>query len=145
MSKPAKLAKIFGFSAAVVVFVGGIHFEIAAGRDLRPILPTDASDRTSLSIANYNVERGGKSDRAAFAPEPIDTTTVIINNSTLPLTTIAIRVLPNGSVSGNAKVRPPVLRNGNVPEKKKRLVACEGVVSSLTEIAKQLEPGRCVT
>jgi hypothetical protein len=40
-------------------------------------------------------------------------------------------------------VKPPVLLKQN--QIRKPTVACEAVVSSLTEVAKLLQPGRCVT
>ena len=44
---------------------------------------------------------------------------------------------------GNAK--PPVLLPDQKQSRKKLTIACEPMVSSLTEVAKLLQPGRCVT
>ena len=42
--------------------------------------------------------------------------------------------------TGNAKPAPTLLKLGRKPT-----IACEPMVSSLTEVAKLLQPGRCVT
>ena len=64
--------------------------------------------------------------------------------------TISIRL--EGLSDTSILVRVPVVRearsNAFVPSAVKsedRKVACEPVVSVLTEVAKQLQPGRCVT
>lgn len=138
-----KLAKLLG-TAAAIVFVGGVHLEIAAGRDLK--LPTDATDRTRILVAQNDIDRSHKTDRATLSRESPDATTVVINNSALPMTTIAVRVLQNSTDAGAIKVKLPWTENGiAVQKKKKQMVACEGVVSTLTDVAKHLAPGRCVT
>ena len=59
----------------------------------------------------------------------------------LPSTTVALRLW---ETAGAAKGRPALKEPRSPAEKPKRTVACEGVVSVLTEVAKHLEAGRCL-
>jgi hypothetical protein len=54
-------------------------------------------------------------------------------------TSVLLRV-PAATEAGNAKPASLLLTPGRKPT-----IACEPVVSSLTEVAKLLQPGRCVT
>jgi hypothetical protein len=125
--------QLFGAAAALAV-VGGLHLEIASGQALPPELRDgDARNAATMSVVQYDVNRTAKSDRHAMAFVPADTgeITAVSNYLSTPATTVAIRI--------KSPVKPPPARN------EKQLVACEGLVSALTEVAKQLQPGRCVT
>lgn len=88
------------------------------------------------------VNRAAKTDRsgppvAAAAP----TRTILLRLDGLAETSVLIRV-PAVQVSRNVVPTPLPLRpatNG------KLTIACEPVVSMLTDVAKLLQPGRCVT
>jgi hypothetical protein len=54
-------------------------------------------------------------------------------------TSVLLRV-PAVVETGNAKPASSLLKPG-----RKTTIACEPMVSSLTEVAKLLQPGRCVT
>lgn len=126
-------AHLFG-AAAGLALIGGLHLEIASGQTLPPELRDgDARNAATMSIVQYDVNRTAKSDRHAIAFVPADTgeITAVSNYLSTPATTVAIRM--------KSPVKPPPAR------KEKQLVACEGLVSALTEVAKQLQPGRCVT
>ena len=62
---------------------------------------------------------------------------------TAPPNTSGLRGVPAVTETGNAK--PPVLLQNQKRTRNKPTIACEPMVSSLTEVAKLLQPGRCVT
>ena len=64
--------------------------------------------------------------------------TISLQFNGLADTSVLVRV-PVAQASRPSSFAPSWTRSG------KRAVACEPVVSVLTEVAKQLEPGRCVT
>jgi hypothetical protein len=126
-------AHLFGASAALALF-GGLHLEIASGQALPPELRDgDVRNAATTAIVQYDVNRAAKSDRHAIAFVPADKGEITAVSSYLstPATTVAIRM--------KSPVKPPPVREG------KQLIACEALVSALTEVAKQLQPGRCVT
>ncbi|TAH66630.1 MAG: hypothetical protein EWM45_10920 [Rhodopseudomonas palustris] len=132
-TKTAKL--VFGAAALAISF--GVA-QLAAGSDLRQPLQVDqrAELATPPSMA---VNRAAKADRVTmgviapgltFAVRPIDTAA----------SSYLVRI---PVVSGEA-ARPAPTRPAQIPAGKP-MVACEPVVSVLTDIARQLPPGRCVT
>src|SRR3954452_11365494 len=89
------------------------------------------------------VNRAGKTDRLAdLKPASAPTRTVSMRLNDLADTSVLLRV-PAVIETGNAK--PPVLLPDQKQSRKKPTIACEPMVSSLTEVAKLLQPGRCVT
>lgn len=124
---------LFGAAAALALF-GGLHLEIASGQALSPELRDgDAGNAATMAITQYDVNRAAKSDRhaIAFGSAEKGEITAVSNYLSTPATTVAIRM--------KSPVKPPPVRKG------KQLIACEGLVSALTEVAKQLQPGRCIT
>lgn len=120
---------IFG-AAAVSAAFGAVPF--ASGGDLA------GQDDSETSVSAIN--RGAKADRAQgvrIAAGPSQTVSVRLDG--LSATSILIR-LPAG-VREEARNRSPVPGLAHA----KSTMACEPVVSVLTEVAKQLQPGRCVT
>jgi hypothetical protein len=89
------------------------------------------------------VNRAGKTDRLAdLKPASAPTRTVSMRLNDLADTSVLLRV-PAVIETGNAKA--PVLLPTQKQGRNKPTIACEPMVSSLTEIAKLLQPGRCVT
>ena len=138
MSQASRL--ILG-AAAIALTLGAIP--LAAGRDLvggvfnRPEVPLQVSPGTPATTIN----RSAKGDRAGSAVRsdvPMRTISLRLNG--LSDTSVLIRV-PVAQASRPSSFAPSWTKSGN----DKRAVACEPVVSVLTEVAKQLEPGRCVT
>jgi hypothetical protein len=132
-----------GFLAATVAFAvfGGVHLEIASGRALDRRAPDDARLQTGATFAT-TVDRSTKTDRDQINLSSAEGRTITFQHPDLPSTTVALRLW---ETAGAAKGRP-VLKDRKAPAgKPKQAVACEGVVSVLTEVAKQLEAGRCVT
>ena len=124
---------IFGAIAISLTFGAAV----AANRDLGG---TQASAVTSEAI-----NRAAKADRAdGAAGSAAPTRTISLRLDALTATSVLIR-LPvtqgNGKEARNNVPAPPVAK----PQVRKTTVACEPPVSVLTEVAKRLEPGRCVT
>ena len=132
-----------GIFAAIAVSlmcgVGGA-VQFAAGRDLSGALPSSAG------ISEALINRATKADRAARLPEgAVQTRTVSVRLYGLADTSVVVRI-PVAREARNAPSVPVVTRSGDRKSGARKLtVACEPVVSVLTEIAKRLEPGRCVT
>jgi hypothetical protein len=132
-----------GFLAATVAFAvfGGLHLEIASGRSLENIPPNDARLRTGTSLAADGVNRPAKGDRGEVSISGTEGRTITFKHPDLPSTTVAVRLW---EAVGVAKGRP-ASKGEKGAAKPKQAVACEGIVSALTEVAKQLDAGRCVT
>ncbi|MHC2624682.1 hypothetical protein ACVIW2_006714 [Bradyrhizobium huanghuaihaiense] len=140
----SQIQKVFLSAAAIAATLGAV--QLASGHDLadRWQAVADKSDKPG-----HNVNRAGKADRLAEIKQAaVPTRTVSMRLNDLADTSVLLRV-PAVIETGNAK--PPVLlQNQNQSQKKqgrsnKPTIACEPMVSSLTEVAKLLQPGRCVT
>ena len=127
-------------TAAFALF-GGLHFEIAAGRALDRLVPDDARLQTGTDIAVTGINRSAKRDRAEVSVSSAEGRTITFQHPDLPSTTVALRLWE----TAGANSRPALKARKPPDQKPKQAVACEGVVSGLTEVAKQLEAGRCVT
>ena len=143
-----------GFGAiAVSLTLGALQF--ASGHDLAGGLGAGLGTGlaaglgtglgTDLAAASdtpqTGVNRAARSDRAGPAVAPsAPTRTISIRLDRLADTSVLIRIPVVGESS---KIPPaPFLTR---PGDRKLTVACEPVVSVLTEVAKLLRPGRCVT
>jgi hypothetical protein len=99
------------------------------------------------------INRAAKSDRAAVPALPGRTETVALRFDGLTDTSVLVRVPVAKEASKEvSKEARNETRNGPTPPVtkpepavKKIAVACEPPVSVLTEVAKLLQPGRCVT
>jgi hypothetical protein len=87
-----------------------------------------------------NINREAKADRADAPANALQTKTISVSVDGLSDTSILVRV-PVARKEARNTSPAPVLTKQPV----RRTVACEPVVSVLTEVAKQLQPGRCVT
>ena len=118
-------------AAAIVVSFGAAQF--AAGEDLTVGMRTAGSPEQGIN-------RTVKTDRAPIVAGPVaPTQTIAFHVERLPYTSILVRIPLNHEARSSV---PAPLR---LKDERKVAVACEPVVSVLTEIAKRLEPGRCVT
>ena len=86
------------------------------------------------------INRAAKADRAAVPSSPEPSRTISLRPDGLTDTSVLVRV----PVPKEARNRPPQ-PSGMKSRDTKTAVACEPPVSVLTEIAKLLQPGRCVT
>lgn len=118
-------------AVAIVASFGAAQF--ALGEDLTVGMRT-------TGMPDQGVNRATKANRAPVMAEPVaPTQTVAFHVDRLPDTSILVRVPLNHEARSSA---PALLQPKG---EHKVTVACEPVVSVLTEIAKRLEPGRCVT
>jgi hypothetical protein len=119
-------------AAAVSLTFGAVQF--ASGHDLTVGLATSGDSATAA------VNRAAKADREAVLPEAASATrTISIHVDRAPDTSVLVRV-----PLSQARTTPPapqLLRS----KESKNTIACEPSVSVLTEIAKTLQPGRCIT
>jgi hypothetical protein len=130
-------ARIFA-ALAVSATLGAAQF--ASGHDLSgPQDPAGAQPAAGTSETAIN--RAAKADRAPGIARPAaQTRTISLRLQGLSDTSILIRV-PDVQEARSRGSAPAVTRSDG----RKVAVACEPMVSILTEIAKQLQPGRCVT
>ena len=114
--------------------------QLASGHDL-----TGSWELVSAEPAG-EINRGAKADRVALKAARSPSQTITIRRLSLPDTSVVVR-LPVAQMPGTPA---PKNEGRNRPEPSKpaatkRAIACEPPVSVLTEVAKLLEPGRCVT
>jgi hypothetical protein len=130
-----------GVLSAIAVSLTFGAAQFASGRDL-PVNPQDRLQQSmeDLVTSEVAINRAAKTDRAAGVAGPsAQTRTILLLPEGLPDTSVLIRIpvaqARNGSSAPSAIGSPD----------RKITVACEPVVSVLTEVAKLLQPGRCVT
>jgi hypothetical protein len=126
--------KVTGILAALAVSLTFGAVQFASGHDLTVGLATPGDP------AAPSINRAAKADREAVLPEAtIATRTISIHVDKVPDTSVLVRV----PLSHQARSTPPSLLLRS--KESKNAVACEPSVSVLTEIAKSLQPGRCIT
>ena len=139
----SQIQKVFLGAVAIVATLGAV--QLASGHDLadRWQAVADIPSHSSISAPSQNVNRAAKADRlAGLKPAPVATRTVSMRLNDLAETSVLLRV-PATIATGNAE--PPLLLQHQKKVRSKPTIACEPMVSSLTEVAKLLQPGRCVT
>jgi hypothetical protein len=130
-----------GISGAIALVLVSGAAQFAMGHDLTVVtgrLPPIKQIASSRAPDMTPVNRSAKADRAA-------------GPSGSPASLRTISLTPNGASDTIVLMRIPVARavpsSALAPVKpviRKPAVACEPVVSVLTEVARRLEPGRCV-
>jgi hypothetical protein len=137
MSKVSSL--VLGVVSGAAMF-GAIQF--ASGNDLRAanLRGTIAESDTAVSTVAA-VNRSGKGDRAEIAAKVDQGQTLSFKVHGLTDTSVLLRL------AGPApKAQPETSKAIQIESRpRKATVACEPPVSMLTEVAKLLQPGRCVT
>ncbi len=138
---------VFG-AIAVSLTIGAVQF--ASGHDLAERWQAVADAQTT-GIASA-INRSAKADRASVvAGSGEQTQTVSLRPESLSGTTVLVRIPAKSSARSekspetdarNVPAAPSLFKSG---DRRKATVACEPMVSVLTEVAKQLQPGRCVT
>jgi uncharacterized membrane protein len=136
---------VFGAIALSLTF-GAAQF--ASGRDLSGSdLSGDAQDRlqsafrdsSQESMSDLAINRAAKTDRAArVVASATPTRTISLRLQGVSDSSILIRIPMAQARNGSSA--PAATRSGDW-----RTLACEPVVSVLTEVVKLLQPGRCVT
>ena len=115
---------------AVTLSLGAVHLE--------------SGDRAaSHDAVSAVVHRAVKSD-LGITPPRSGGRTVSIRLESLPSTSIVFRIPGSSGQEAGDRVTKQGLRRAPAM-RVKRTIACEPVVSTLTDVAKQLQPGRCVT
>jgi hypothetical protein len=118
-------------AAAISLSLGAV----AWGRD-RVALP-----QVAAGLPEITINRIAKSDRAAIMmPATVQTRTIALRLDALADTSVLVRV-PVAKAGRNAPPSSLIKKSGD----RKLAVACEPPVSVLSEVAKLLQPGRCVT
>jgi hypothetical protein len=133
LSQAASRVIFFG-GFAVALTLGAVQF--AMGRDLGRDLVGVAAEPAGTTEATIN--RAAKADRAAGIAGPgIQTQTISLRSHGLPDTSVLVRI-PLAQARSNSSAPLGTKPSG-------RTLACETSVSVLTEVARHLAPGRCVT
>jgi hypothetical protein len=123
---------IFGI-AAVSLAIGAVQF--ASGHDLGVALLSGNTGE--------GVNRADKADRAAIMAPAAPSRTIAFILRDLAKTSVLVRIPL--LKEAHETVRPPLPIKSGQSSQSKPMVACEPVVSVLTEVARKLQPGRCVT
>ena len=129
----SQIFKAFFAALATMATFGAVQF--ASGHDLigrRQLAATEPAGE---------INRAAKADRGALRAAPGRTETITIRNVGLEDTSVVVRVPVVRAVVRQPPGAPPPAK----PGASKNAVACEPPVSVLTEVAKLLQPGRCVT
>lgn len=116
---------------AVSLLLGAV--QLASGRDLgagTQVMP----DQPAISV-----NRAAKADRIAGPMLAAPTRTISLRHTDLADMSVVIRIPIT-----TREVRPPTLRPAGTPNRQPT-IACEPVVSVLTEVAKRLQPVRCLS
>jgi hypothetical protein len=120
-------------AGAVTLTLGAAQF--ALGRDL------SIGQQEPAGAADATVNRTAKADRAARVAAPASQSrTISLRLDALSATSVLVRI-PFAQEARNGVSARSITKSPD----RKMAVACEPMVSILTEVAKQLQPGRCVT
>jgi hypothetical protein len=140
MSDTGKLVILGAIAASLTI--GAVQF--ASGHDL-------TGGRLDAAPGNA-VNRSAKADRAQMLTSVGQTKTISLRLSQFADTSFLLRIpaaapVQAGRDSANDAAPSPqlLIKSDGAKPDIKRPVACEPSVSVLTEIAKSLQPGRCVT
>jgi hypothetical protein len=132
------MSQVFsGILGAIAVSLSFGAAQFAAGSDLR-------GQQDAAPVAEATVNRQTKADRADAPAASLKTQTISVRVDGLSDTSVLVRV-PVVQTRKEARNTPPAPAPTVSKQPVARTVACEPVVSVLTEVAKQLQPGRCVT
>jgi hypothetical protein len=112
--------------------------QLASGHDLSGLRQLASTAPVS------DVNRTAKADRGALRAAQSQTETITIRNVGLEDSSVVVRV-PVTAALRNRPAVPATPATLHKPGASKNAVACEPPVSVLTEVAKLLQPGRCVT
>jgi hypothetical protein len=130
----SQISKVIFGSLAAFLTLGAMQF--ATGQEF-----AGRFEAVSEPIG-MDINRAGKADREANVPAAAPTRTISLKVDSMTDTSVLVRV----PVAKEARNLPPAATKP-APRKpdRKMAVACEPTVSVLTEVAKLLQPGRCVT
>ena len=122
--------------AALAITAGFGAVQFASGHDLT------VGWQLAATAPAADINRAAKADRVVLRAAPGQTETITIRRVGLDDTSVVVRVPVQAPVVQEVRNPPaPPAR----PGASKMTVACEPPVSVLTEVAKLLQPGRCLT
>jgi hypothetical protein len=125
-------------TVAAALALGAVHLEVQAGNDLLgPVQRGDASLRDTIDLS---VNRDAKADRNEVG-RVADGVTISFRIPGVTNSSVMMRV-PVANAQSDKRAPQPTA--GDTTKFRPKL-ACESQVSLLTAVAKQLQPGRCVT
>jgi hypothetical protein len=138
------MSQIFKAILATVAVSGTFGaVQLASGHDLIGRLQLAATEPAG------EINRAAKADRAALRAPQSQTETITIRSVGLDDTSVVVRIPVVRAPAVKTPVVTEEIRNRPAapakPGASKMTVACEPPVSVLTEVAKLLQPGRCVT
>jgi hypothetical protein len=134
-----KSQAIFGALAAIAT-LGAV--QIGAGAAASSPTLADRFEALGEPAGAAGINRAAKGDRDVNVPQAAEPArTVLLRVDSLADTSVLVRI-PVKEVRNLAPAQPAAKPAG---DKAKKMVACEPVVSVLTEVAKLLQPGKCVT
>jgi hypothetical protein len=133
-----------GIFAAVAISLTCGAVQLAAGRDLIRG-PQNSVNTPEAATTNISINRAAKADRAARLADQVPTQTISLRLDALADTSILVRVPAAKEARNGSSAPSPFAPAATTSGSRKMAVACEPVVSVLTEVAKLLQPGRCVT
>ena len=132
----SQIRKVVFGALAISLTSGAV--QLASGHDLI------GSRQVTTNAPQTGVNRAAKADRAAIPSTSGQTRTIALRFDSLADTSVLVRlplVKEFTKEAGNRPAAPAMKGAGD----RKTAVACEPPVSVLTDVAKLLRPGRCVT
>jgi hypothetical protein len=133
------MSKIFsGILGTLAISLSLGAAQYASGSDLVGLARQSAAV-AAQDMVQAGINRDAKADRAGTPANALKSRTISVSVDGLSDTSILVRV-PLARKEARDVPAPTVSK-----QPVQRTVACEPVVSVLTEVAKQLQPGRCVT
>jgi hypothetical protein len=130
-----------GVLSAIAVSLTCGAAQFALGRDLN-VNPQDRLQQSmeDLATSGTAINRAAKTDRATGAAgSSAQSRTIMLRPEGQPDTSVLVRI-PMAQAA-----RPGLAPSMTKSPDRKMAVACEPMVSVLSEVAKLLQPGRCVT
>ena len=137
----SQISKAVVGAIAVSLALGAVP--LAFGQDLAQRWQAVA-DAPAIAIDGIDtvINRSAKADRAGVvAGSAAPTRTIVLRLDSLADTSVLVRIPVARPADKDARNGAPSSFGGS----RKTAVACEPPVSVLTEVAKLLQPGRCVT
>ena len=134
---------------AAVLALGAVHLEVSAGNDLLgPVQRGDASTAMPAASAReaitINVDRSAKGDRAPVVAAA-GGVTISFKVPGVADASVMVRMPAGEGADALRKAPASTVGSGKGSSAGTRPVACEPVVSVLTDVARQLATGRCIT
>lgn len=132
----SQIFKAFFAVLAVSATFGAV--QLASGHDLAGLR------QRAATAPETDVNRAAKVDRGALKAGSSRTETITIRAVGLEDMSVVVRIPVVKEEARNSQTPPAKLVPAK-PGSSKTAIACEPPVSMLTEVAKLLQPGRCVT